>query len=405
MSQLEQIQQQSVDKGAANTKTAYSTGETELFAALALAVLLAIGVGWYLARSIVKPFADVHRAANSVANRCLAELVDGLTALAKGDLTVAAHVSTTPPTYTSKNEIGATAEVTRTIIGRAQTGIQAYETARAELTDLIGQVARSSEQVNSGATQLAQATQQVGQASAQISRSIEEVARGTGEQSKESATAIEQMTALAGAVEQVASGADAQRRAMGQSDEAIVVLREALDDTTKRVEAVTGAAGRAATTAKEGGVAVAQTISSIESVRTAVTKSAEYVAALGTQSQEIGQIVEAIDDIASQTNLLALNAAIEAARAGEHGKGFTVVAAEVRKLAERSSSETKEITQRITAIQQQVADVVRAMQVGGSEVEKSAVLGRQASTALTSILGAVEDSHTQAAAIARRCTR
>ena len=107
------------------------------------------------------------------------------------------------------------------------------------------------------------------------------------------------------------------------------------------------------------------------------------MAALGKQSQEIGQIVEAIDDIAAQTNLLALNAAIEAARAGEHGKGFTVVAAEVRKLAERSSNETKEITQRIAAIQQQVAEVVRAMAVGSSEVEKSAALGQQAGEALT----------------------
>jgi len=97
--------------------------------------------------------------------------------------------------------------------------------------------------------------------------------------------------------------------------------------------AVSSAAGRAAGTAKDGGAAVAQTINSIESVRAAVTKSAEYVATLGERSKEIGTIVDAIDDIASQTNLLALNAAIEAARAGEHGKGFTVVAAEVRKLA------------------------------------------------------------------------
>jgi methyl-accepting chemotaxis protein len=165
------------------------------------------------------------------------------------------------------------------------------------------------------------------------------------------------------------------------------------------VSTVASAASRAASTAKEGGAAVAQTIASIDSVRSAVLKSVEQVQALGTSSQEIGQIVDAIDDIASQTNLLALNAAIEAARAGEHGKGFTVVAAEVRKLAERSSSETKEITRRINAIQQQVADVVKAMAVGNNEVEKSAGLGRQAGDALQQILAVVEETAAQAVSI------
>jgi methyl-accepting chemotaxis protein len=162
---------------------------------------------------------------------------------------------------------------------------------------------------------------------------------------------------------------------------------------------VADAASRAASTAREGGVALAQTIASIDTVRSAVLKSAEQVTALGQRSQEVGHIVEAIDDIASQTNLLALNAAIEAARAGEHGKGFTVVAAEVRKLAERSSVETKEITARIQAIQKQVSDVVQAMAVGSGEVERSAGLGRQAGDALQQILSVVEETAEQVTAI------
>jgi methyl-accepting chemotaxis protein len=192
-------------------------------------------------------------------------------------------------------------------------------------------------------------------------RSIQVVARGTSEQSKDSAEAIAQMAVLNAAMQQVTSGAEAQREAVGQANEAIGQLREALSDTAWNVNAMTAAAGLAAGTAKEGGVAVAATFSSIDGVRAAVQASSQQVAALGKQSQEIGQIVDAIDDIAAQTNLLALNAATEAARAGEHGKGFAVVVSEVRKLAEWSGNETKEITQRIAAIQQQVADVVRAM--------------------------------------------
>ena len=108
------------------------------------------------------------------------------------------------------------------------------------------------------------------------------------------------------------------------------------------------------------------------------------VLALGKRSSEVGVIVEAIDDIASQTNLLAVNTAIEA---------------EVRKLAERTSSEMKEIRARIAAIQQQTAEVVTAMQAGGTKVEESAVLGERAWMALQSILGVVEETTEQAQAI------
>ena len=279
------------------------------------------------------------------------------------------------------------------VVGRA------LVTMTENLRGLIGEVSTSSEQVTTGAAQLAQATQQVGEASAQIATAIEDVARGTGEQSRSTSEVVANMADLMHDVDQVTQEAAGYQAAVAEAGAAMGDVQHVLDNATQSVTTVASAASRAASTAKEGGAAVAQTIASIESVRSAVLKSAEQVQALGTSSQEIGQIVDAIDDIASQTNLLALNAAIEAARAGEHGKGFTVVAAEVRKLAERSSSETKEITQRINAIQQQVADVVTAMAVGSSEVEKSAGLGRQAGDALQQILSVVEETAVQAVSI------
>ena len=119
----------------------------------------------------------------------------------------------------------------------------------------------------------------MGRASAQIARSIEEVARGTSEQSKDSAAVISQMATLNVAVHHISDGAEAQRFAVGQANEALAILREALSTTTRSADAVSTAAGRAASTAKGGGAAVAQTISSIESVRAAVRKSADQVTA------------------------------------------------------------------------------------------------------------------------------
>ena len=405
MARMRTFAEAAMQRADSNVSDANETATYMVSIVLALAALLAVSLGWLIARSIARPLAEVQRAAMEAADVGLEQIADAVGALASGDLTVQIQPKVTPPSYVGRNEIGETAEAVRRICAQGRNTVAAYEQARAQLNDLVGRVAGAAEQVQTGSTQLAEATQQVGQASQQIARAIEDVARGTSQQSRDSADVITQMTALNAAAAQVTGGADSQRDAAGQAQAAVGELTAALDDTTQRVDAVTKAADQAASTAREGASAVVRTISSIESVRVAVTQSAEQVAALGKRGEEIGQIIEAIDDIAAQTNLLALNAAIEAARAGEHGKGFTVVAAEVRKLAERSSNETKEIGQRIAAIQEQVRDVVEAMAVGSTAVEQSAGLGRQAGEALTSILGVVGETNEQASAITAAVNR
>ena len=138
--------------------------------------------------------------------------------------------------------------------------------------------------------------------------------------------------------------------------------------------------------ATEGGSIVQQTIAGMSSIQQAVTVSSNNVELLGQRSEQIGQVIMVINDIADQTNLLALNAAIEAARAGEHGRGFAVVADEVRKLADRTTTATSEIATSIDQIQKETNEAVERINRGTSEVQQGVELASNAGCSLEKIV-------------------
>src|SRR5207248_7980495 len=155
--------------------------------------------------------------------------------------------------------------------------------------------------------------------------------------------------------------------------------------------------------AHEGLESVRATIGGMQRIRGQVQQSAKQIKRLGESSQEIGQIVQLIQEIADQTDLLALNAAITAAMAGEHGRGFAVVADEVRRLAERASGATKQIADLVKGIQTETAEAVLAMENGTREVVEGTHLADTAGQRLAAIndvvgqLGALIDEITHAA--------
>lgn len=143
--------------------------------------------------------------------------------------------------------------------------------------------------------------------------------------------------------------------------------------------------------ASNGAAVVQETIEGMGKIAERVKQTAGAIDALGTRSEQIGEIIGTIEDIADQTNLLALNAAIEAARAGEQGRGFAVVADEVRALAERTTKATKEIGGMIKAIQSETREAVRSMEEGVQEVEKGAVSSQKSGESLNEILDQINE--------------
>ncbi len=209
-----------------------------------------------------------------------------------------------------------------------------------------------------------------------VSSSAERVASGS-----------EQISASAS---RQASGAEKQRDQATQVASAMQQMSSTVLQVTQNSNRAAEAARAAATTAREGGQIVDLTLAKMRSIADSVAGSSQKVQDLGKRSDQIGEIVSVIDDIADQTNLLALNAAIEAARAGEQGRGFAVVADEVRKLAERTSKATKEIAEMIRGIQAETRSAVQAMQDGTTRVSEGVETTTSAGKSLSEIIRMAE---------------
>jgi len=181
--------------------------------------------------------------------------------------------------------------------------------------------------------QVAHVTDKVASASVELSATAQEISKGTDtltSRASQTAAAVEEMNSTVGQVAQNSG------KAAGLAQETVK-------------------------TAQEGGTVVTSTISGMQQLSEAVSSSATIISDLGKSSDQIGEIVRTIEDIADQTNLLALNAAIEAARAGEQGRGFAVVADEVRKLAESTTSSAQEIGVKVSTMQSSIRTAVANM--------------------------------------------
>lgn len=198
------------------------------------------------------------------------------------------------------------------------------------------------------------------------------------------ATAADNTQGTAG---DLASEADNQAREIGAASTAISEMAVSIDQVSSNAAESAAVAERAVEIANKGATVVQDTIQGMDNIRGQIQETSKRIKRLGESSQEIGDIVSLINDIADQTNILSLNAAIQASMAGDAGRGFAVVADEVQRLAERSSAATKQIAALVKTIQTDTNEAVISMEQTTSEVVGGAKLAQDAGVALEEIEG------------------
>ena len=245
------------------------------------------------------------------------------------------------------------------------------------LAGLVRSVRDASSQVASASNQVAGASDDSAKIGLQASSAIDEVTSTMHEMSVNVQNMVKSTQVQASSVSETSASIDQMVASIQRVADTAKVL---LDISNRSREEVHNGIGT-----------MEKATDGLNRINTTINSSGEIIGALGQRADDIGKIIEVIDDLAEQTNLLALNAAIEAARAGEHGLGFAVVADEVRKLAEKSAQSTKEISELIQSIQKEARKAVENMDRSTSIVNEGLALGSDLNSALKKISNVVTE--------------
>ncbi|HHY73307.1 MAG TPA: methyl-accepting chemotaxis protein [Bacillus bacterium] len=276
-----------------------------------LAILLGLVIAYFIGRSISKPIVMLSKAAEQIASGNLS--LDNIN-------------------VKNRDEIGDLAT--------------SFNQMAKNLRNVIHQVGSSAAQVAATSEELTASAEQTGKATEQIAATMQEMATGAEKQVRKVEDTSAALNEVSTGIQHIATNAN-------------IVSTSAIETSDK---------------AAEGNLALQTAVKQMNSINQTVMGLSEMIRGLSERSKEIGNINNVITDIAAQTNLLALNAAIEAARAAEHGRGFSVVAEEVRKLAEQSAQSAQQISQLISIIQKETENAVVSMESAATEVAEGIII-------------------------------
>jgi methyl-accepting chemotaxis protein len=242
-----------------------------------------------------------------------------------------------------------------------------------EIVDSVYNLSSSTEETSASILQMSSSIGEVANTTAGLASSVDDTSSSITQMSSSIREVAENVETLSSAAEETASAIN----------EISITLRE-IESHSKESAKLSE---RVSSNARDLGMpSIEKTIEGMNKIQDAVVKSSDIINLLGDRSEQIGKILTVIHEVTRQTNLLALNAAILAAQAGEHGKGFTVVAGEIKNLADRTASSTKEITQLIGNVQSGSKDAVKSIKEGAKNVEEGVELSLEAGDALKKIL-------------------
>ena len=372
--------------------------------------VIVIGTILWLAlrRSMINPLKVLERAAQS---------------MSEGDLTFGTEIKSRDEIGRLDNSIKDSLYTLSSILRRVQEVAERITDASDEVgmdsdkilegtmleSEAVEEISSSLEQLNANIAEVAESTENMATSIQDTAASMEELANTissiketTHEVSSEvdnTSTSIEEMSAT---IKEVAGSAVH----LGMVSEESLASVEEIIATVKDVESRAKESARLTHRVSEdatnlGVTSINETIQGMDRIKTSVTKAATVIERLGGRSEEIGNILNVINEITDQTTLLALNAAILAAQAGEHGKGFSVVAGEIKDLAERTALSTQEIDGLIRNVRQEVAEAVTSMDDGVEAVEEGMQLSNNAATALEKILESARQASAMSTAIER----